>query len=596
MESTNTPWTGRDQRAAEDEIILDQPEIDEEDLLDQPAPVEQRREQPAPVEQRREPPPGVEQRRDQPAPVEQRREPPPRVEQRRDQPAIIESTIQPPLPKNQRPKGRRNRRNLLLIVLGVIVVIAVAFSMLNRSSGSGAVNTTGQSTPLSTSTPISKLTPKVTVTTGVPANVTAGALILLNPGIVRPGASTGVFGSGFHPRATVDLVVKQQLSDQGQVVTFVQTDKNGVFTGELTMPATLTSGSFFIEAHERGSKNVARARGMISGGTPQLKLGPQVGKPGDMITVSLHGFSPGETINVYWNAIGGQPAATLQADGGGGVGQAKVQVPFGAPGANTFLFVGAKSHSLVTSTFFLLSLYPSVKLSNYAIRADNQMSFSGSGFGPGERVLVFLNSMSGQPAAIIQTTQNGSFSHAGSFVVPFDLKGRQTLIFLGEQSGTSVAVNWTVQPYMPNAQTSTYGGLPGTTVSFYATGFARNEVVHVYVGGTQNSAGTMVSCFSTDQKGNAGAAGSYIIPGNAQGKLVFKLTGSKSGGTAIATMSVSAAPSAVQVPTPQPFTCPLDTASSTSTSSTPTSSTPTSSTPTSSTPTSSTPTASTPTP
>jgi hypothetical protein len=581
MESTNTPWTGRDQRAAEDEIILDQPEIDEEDLLEQPAPVEQRREQPAPVQQRRE----------QPAPVEQRREPPSRVEQRRDQPAIIESTIQPPLPKNQRPKGRRNRRNLLLIVVGVIVVISVAFGMFNRSSGSGAVNTTGQSTPLPTSTSISKRatpTPEVTATTGVPANVTAGALILLNPGIVRPGTSMGVTGSGFHPRATVDLAIKQQLSGQGQVVTFVQTDKNGVFSGELNVPATLTAGSFFIEARERGSNNVARARGMIAGGTPQLKLGTQVGKPGDMITVSLHGFSSGEAINVYWNAISGQPVATLQADGGGGVGQAKVQVPFGAAGTNTFLFVGAKSHSLVTSSFYLLSLYPSVKLSNYAIRADNQMNFSGSGFGPGERVLVFLNSTSGQPVAIIQTAQNGTFSHGGSFVVPFALKGHQTLIFLGEQSGTSVAVNWMVEPYMPNAQTSTYGGFPGTTVSFYATGFARNEVVHVYVGGTQNSAGTMVSCFSTDQKGNAGAAGSYIIPSNAQGKLVFKLTGSKSGGTAIATMSVSAAPSGVQIPAQPPFTCPLDTASSTS--STSTSSTPTASTPTPSTPTTSTPT------
>ena len=245
---------------------------------------------------------------------------------------------------------------------------------------------------------------------------------------------------------------------------------------------------------------------------------------------------------------------------------------------------------MVTSSFYLLSLYPSVKLSNYAIRADNQMSFSGSGFGPGERVLVFLNSTSGQPVAIIQTAQNGTFSHAGGFVVPFALTGRQTLVFLGEQSGTSVAVNWMVQPYMPNAQASTYGGLPGTTVSFYATGFARNEVVHVYVGRTQNSTGSMVSCFSTDQKGNAAAAGSYVVPGNAQGKLVFTLTGSKSGGTATATMSVTAAPSAVQVPTQQPFTCPLDTASSTSTSSTPTSSTPTASTPTPSTPTTSTPT------
>jgi hypothetical protein len=127
-------------------------------------------------------------------------------------------------------------------------------------------------------------------------------------------------------------------------------------------------------------------------------------------------------------------------------------------------------------------------------------------------------------------------------------------------------------PYMPNAQTSTYGGLPGTTISFYASGFARSEIVHAYVGSTQNSPGTMVSCFRTNDKGNAVAAGSYVIPGGAQGKLSFKLIGVKSNGVATTTMSVSAPPSPVQVPQQPPFTCPLDNSTSTSTS-TPTSST-----------------------
>ena len=131
---------------------------------------------------------------------------------------------------------------------------------------------------------------------------------------------------------------------------------------------------------------------------------------------------------------------------------------------------------------------------------------------------------------------------------------------MGEQSRAPSTVSFTVLPYMPSAQASTYGGFPGTTVTFYATGFARNEVVHVYVGRTQNSTGTMVSCFRTDDKGNAGAAGSYVIPSNAQvGKLVFGLTGSKSGGTATAVMAVAAAPTPVQVPAQAPFTCPLDT-------------------------------------
>ncbi len=111
---------------------------------------------------------------------------------------------------------------------------------------------------------------------------------------------------------------------------------------------------------------------------------------------------------------------------------------------------------------------------------------------------------------------------------------------------------------MPNAQASTYGGLPGTTISFYASGFARQEVVHVYVGGGLGGGGTLVSCFNTDDKGNAAAAGSYVIPGNAQGKLTFALIGSKSGGKASAALTVSAAPSPVQVPPQPPFTCPLD--------------------------------------
>ena len=99
-------------------------------------------------------------------------------------------------------------------------------------------------------------------------------------------------------------------------------------------------------------------------------------------------------------------------------------------------------------------------------------------------------------------------------------------------------------------------------MTFYASGFARNEVVHVYVGHTQNSTGSMVSCFRTDQKGSAGASGSYIVPGDAQGKLTFTLTGSQSGGTATATMQVTAPPSPVQVPAQPPFTCPLDSTAS----------------------------------
>jgi hypothetical protein len=360
---------------------------------------------------------------------------------------------EPPLPVVRLPRTRTRlkRWKLLLIVLGGIVILSVVFGMFSRSAGSGV---THQSTPATASTPKPRsapATPTAHRKLGGPTTVTSGALILLNPGIVRQGTSTVLTGSGFDSRATIDLAIKQRASDTGQVVSFVQADKYGTFSSTFSVPASLSSGTFFVEASERGSTRVAQATGVLAGGAPQLKLSAQVGKPGDIITVSAHGFSPNETIKVYWNTISGQPVTTLQADGGGGIGQGSVQVPFGAAGVNTFLFVGARSQALAASSFDLLSLYPSVKLSSYAIRAGNQLSFSGAGFGPGERVLVYVNSTGGQPVSVIQATQKGTFSNAGGFDIPFVLKGQQTFIFQGEESAASVAVNWTVLPYAPNA-------------------------------------------------------------------------------------------------------------------------------------------------
>ena len=444
-----------------------------------------------------------------------------------------------------------------------------------KASGSGAVQATGSrqptSTPQPTSTRLSQLatpTPKLRATAG-PTSLTAGALILLNPGVVRQGSQVSVTGTGFTPKATIDLVLKRQAQDLSLSATVVQADKSGSFGGaSLPVPTSLSAGTFLVQAHERGSQQVAQAVGTIAGGTPQVKLSAQGAQPGEMIVFSLHGFSPGEAINIYWNSMGGQPVATVHADGAGAVSQASVQVPFGAVGPNTFLFVGSTSQALTAATIQLLARAPTVTLSSYAIQADNTLSFTGKGVGPGERVLVYLNNPNDAPVAVLQTNAQGAFSKAGNFLIPFSLKGKQTLVFQGEQSQTPSLVSCTVEPYTPGIQPSTYGGFPGTTVSFYATGFARNEVVHVYVGATQNRAGTLVSCFRTDAPGNAGAGGSYVIPGTAQvGKLVFKLIGSKSGGVGTATMQVAAAPTPVQVPAQPPFTCPLDTPPSASPSS-----------------------------
>ncbi len=445
-----------------------------------------------------------------------------------------------------------SRRKRFLMAVGCILAVAAVAGLFYRSFGRGIAGG-GQ-----TATPVAQA-PTATATPAIPAGTVSGPLILLNNGVVRQGSRLNVMGTGFAAGATVNLAIKSQVTGKALTSATVQANSTGSFAGApLTVPTTLSSGSFTVEARQQGSPLVAKAIGTVAGGAPQVKLASMIGKPGQVIGLSVAGFSPYETINVYWNSMGGQPITTLQADSAGAVGESAVRVPYGMVGTNTFLFVGMRSQSLAAAPILLLSLYPSATLTSYAIRADDYLSFNGKGFGPGERVFVFLNSMDSPPVSIIQSNENGAFAHAGGFLVPFTLKGKQAVILMGEQSRRTSTVNFKVLPYAPSVQPSSYGGSPGTTISFFASGFARNEVVHVYVGGTQGNAGTMVGCFRTDDRGNGEAIGTYLIPSSAQGALTFALTGTKSGSTATTTLKISPAPGPVNVPQQPPFTCSLD--------------------------------------
>ncbi len=452
-----------------------------------------------------------------------------------------------------------NRRKV--IIWGIIIVLLLAlFSSVFLRSFTNSSGTAVDNTGNSANTPVTQVTPTqppyTPVTTNPPAGGNNSPFILFTPGVVRQGAIVSVLVSLFDPKSFIDFSIKQKAGATGKVIGSVQADKSGSFSNvPITVPVNEPYGNFFIEAKQRHSQKSAVSMGFLQNGSvATVKLNTIVGKVGDTLKVSAKGFAPDEQVNVYWNSMATDPIATLTTDQGGGIGQAAIKVPFGAQGDNYFIFMGVKSQTPVTSQFFMLKLYPTVKLSTYSIRADNTLTYSGKGFGPNEMVMVFVNRAEGQPLAIVQTNAYGAFPTSPGFLIPFGLKGKQTLLFLGSQSRAANSVAFTVAPYSPDVQPSTYGGSPGTTISFYASGFARNEIVHVYTG----NPGKMVSCFKADAKGDAGAAGSYMIPSNVQGKVAFTFTGTKSGGTAIASINVSPAATPVQIPPSPPFTCPLD--------------------------------------
>src|SRR5215472_13498900 len=391
------------------------------------------------------------------------------------------------------------RRKFVLAVVGVVVVAAVVrilFAQM-RPSGDVAVDTTGASAGQGTNAPgttpvpagltatagaqplvptptagVPTTTPVVVEVQGSTITVDHKPLVLLNPSTVRQGSTVGVAGSGFDPGSAVDLYLLQHATDKATPLTFVQVDRGGSFGGvNLSVPETIPRGNFVVMARQRNSDRVAQATGVIAGNSPQVKLGIQAGKAGDAIDLTATGFEPNEIISVCWNVLCANPISTLRSDAGGNVIAGTVRVPFGAVGNNALVFVGSKSQSPVTVPFTMLNLYPTVKLSTYAIKSDNVLTMSGTGFGPHEKVSVYFNSPNQQPITTIQTSRDGSFVGQGGFIVPFHLSGRQTIILVGEQSKAPATASFDILPYTPNAQPSTYGGRPGTVVTFYGMGF-----------------------------------------------------------------------------------------------------------------------------
>ncbi|MGH2461032.1 MAG: hypothetical protein ACRDIY_19415 [Chloroflexota bacterium] len=466
----------------------------------------------------------------------------------------------------------------LLVVLGVITIVAVIGGLtgsglfLPGSSNNGAAPSSSASARVTPSANRVLALPSSTPTSVVPTPTPIAAsqlvtssspLVLLNPSSARPGSTIGVTGSGFDAGTTVDITLKHQKDDTGKALGFVQADKSGSFGGfNLTLPSDFVSGPFIVVAQEHSGSKQAVATGTVAANSPQVTFGTVVGKPGDVVAYSLKGFAPDEAVKIYFNSLTSGVVDTVHTDEAGNVRQDSLSVPFGAIGNNAFIFVGQKSQSPVTVGFLMLNLYPTLSVNTYASRADSTLTFNGKGYGPNERVILHLNSVQSPPIAVMTADGTGSFKNAAAFTIPFELKGKNTFIAIGEQSQAPSTVSIDVLPYTPLAETSTYGGRPGTTVTFYGTGWARDEVVHVFAATNPQSQGSMVSCFLSDANGNFGATGSYTIEPNLQaGQLVFTLIGNKSQVPAAAKMQVMAPDANVPLP-PAPktaqFKCPYD--------------------------------------
>ena len=439
-------------------------------------------------------------------------------------------------------------RKVALVVAGILVVAWLGRGLLPEIGTAGASK---ESETEAGGPPRPKEPPSVVDLDGKKVPAVGGPVAVLNPGLARPGALVGVTGSGFDPGASVQVFLTTG-NGKPQPVASGKTDRHGSVTTEFRFPAAAaTAGDqHLVTVQQANSDKVAEAELVAQAGVATASVSDDTAAPGGTLTVNAAGLMPGETINVYWGRVGGKPATTFKADESGGVSKQTVTVGIAPTGPSSLILVGSESQSAAVAPFTMLGLYPSAVAKPYAGRAGDSISVSGKGFAPGERVLVYFNQATGTPAFAQKANARGAVAGM-SFKIPFGLKGKQSLILIGEQSRASANTGFSVMPYSPSARANTYGGLPGTTLTFYVKDFAPNEAVHVYVNRGPNNKGELVSAFRVDERGTAAAAGSYMIPGDASGKLTLTLIGRKSEGVATATVTVDKVDGPVNVP-PQP--------------------------------------------
>lgn len=390
------------------------------------------------------------------------------------------------------------------------------------------------------------------------------AFILLNPASATAGSTVGVAGAGFDPASVIDLYITSDPNNdqKPQELGFAQADSGGSFGSfSFSLPPNYRVPTFTVIARQRNSNNEAMATGRLESLRPSVKLGTNVGVVGDIVQISAQGFMPEEEVKVFFNSLSGEPFQTFTTSNGGSIEKQSIRVPYGPVGNNSVIFIGSESQSPVTVQFLMLTLYPNVAISSYATKADTVLAFSGAGFGPEEEVTVHLNNPQAPPVITFKTDGSGTFDNAGAFIIPFELAGKNTLIFIGQLSQATATAGFDVLPYTPNVQPSTYGGRPGTSITFYGDGFAREEVVRFYLDRTRDSKGREVACAKADSQGRIGAGGSYTIPPDAQtGQLTFTVIGGRSRAVTTTTVEVMEAgvPVQVQDEPQQEYQCPFD--------------------------------------
>lgn len=262
----------------------------------------------------------------------------------------------------------------------------------------------------------------------------------------------------------------------------------------------------------------------IAGLAPYLSLDTYYAMPGSLIRVWGSGFASGEAVTLST----GEQSVNAKANVHGAVTSTAVTLPIIAlDNAVTVLMTGNKSRAIGTARLSLIPFTPFVFPSGWHVQPGSTVSFTGSGFAPGEAVTIRLHDM---VIDTVTTTATGTLATKG-FRIPFGITSAE-YSFMGTKSKATQTVTLTVAALNTGLNLSVYYADGGAPLTITATGYVPGEDVSLSFGDT------VLGSVIADKGGNA--VMKTRVPYQMPGDKTITATGKTSGASSWATFTQAA--------------------------------------------------------
>jgi hypothetical protein len=345
---------------------------------------------------------------------------------------------------------------------------------------------------------------------------------------VLPQTTLAFNGGGFAPNETVTVTD----ATTGQKYSSFVTDAKGNYVnqGGFTVPASDAGQT--LKFVLTGTTSAASTTTSTSVGQyfPNVTPSTYFVMPGGSLTLGGTGFAPNETVDVY---SGTTLVSKTQASATGVVkATAAITVPTTAAGTNaTYSLKGELSGGSGSISIQVGNFNPQASPSSYYIAPGSNLTFTGSGYAPGEVVAVFNGTTQ---VSSFTTATDGSFTASGAISIAYNQAGTSsTYKLVGAVSNSPISFTVGVSQLMTQLSPSSYYVLPYQNFTASATGFAPGETVTLTTGAT-----TLATAVA-NTKGTATFT-TVNLPPSKLGSASLVATGATSAATATASVGIGA--------------------------------------------------------